>query len=178
MKTDARIKYTKFAIRNSFLELLRKFPVEKITVTEICRIAEINRATFYRYYENQYDLLSALENEMFDEIKTSSLEYKNDIDKLTEIIFTKFVEQKEVWTLLLSNHADLGFQNKIYSFFDEHFAKTENSKESELRYRFLLYGYSGIFNYWVKNGMKETPNDMAGYMAKFRHNLTEKSHTL
>lgn len=33
------------------------------------------------------------------------------------IRYTKFYEQKETWTLLLSDHADLGFQNKIYSFF-------------------------------------------------------------
>lgn len=73
----------------------------------------------------------------------------------------------------MSDRADLGFQNKIYSFFDEYFAKTENSKESELRYRFLLYGYSGIFYYWVKKGMKESPKDMARYISKFRHNLTD-----
>lgn len=117
MKTNARIRYTKFAIRNAFLELLRKYSIEKVTVAEICRIAEINRATFYRYYDNQYDLLSNLENEMFEEIKSSLFECKNDIDMLTEQIFTKFVEKKEVWTLLLSDHADLGFQNKIYFFF-------------------------------------------------------------
>ena len=74
-------------IRRAFLELLGRLPVEKITVAEICRKAEINRATFYRYYENQYDLLSSLENEMFEEIKKSAFEYRNDIDKLTEIIF-------------------------------------------------------------------------------------------
>lgn len=174
MKTDARIRYTKFAIRNAFLELLRKYPIEKVTVAEICRIAELNRATFYRYYDNQYDLLSNLENEMFEEIKSSLFECKNDIDMLTERIFTKFVEQKEVWTLLLSDHADLGFQNKIYSFFDEHFAKNATSKESELRYRFLLYGYSGIFDYWVQNGMQETPQEMAEYVGRFRHDLIDK----
>lgn len=171
MKTDARIRYTKFAIRNAFLELLKKYPIEKITVADICRIAEINRATFYRYYENPYDLLSALENEMFAEIKQSSYEYKNDIDKLTENIFTKFYEQKETWTLLLSDHADLGFQNKIYSFFNEYFAKTTATKESELRYRFLLYGYSGIFNYWIQSGMQETPKEISSYIGKFRRNL-------
>lgn len=174
MKTDARIRYTKFAIRNAFLELLKKYPIEKVTVAEICRIAELNRATFYRYYDNQYDLLSNLENEMFEEIKSSLFECKNDIDMLTERIFTKFVEQKEVWTLLLSDHADLGFQNKIYSFFDEHFAKNATSKESELRYRFLLYGYSGIFDYWVQNGMQETPQEMAEYVGRFRHDLIDK----
>lgn len=174
MKTDARIKYTKLVIRNAFLDLLDGLSIEKITVAEICRKAEINRATFYRYYDNQYDLLSSLENEMFDEIKKSAFQYMGDIDKLTEIIFYKFSEQKEMWTLLLSDHADLGFLSKIYSFFDGLFSKDDSTKESELRYRFLLYGYSGIFDYWVKNGMKESPSDMARYVSKFRHDLTAK----
>lgn len=94
MKTDARVRYTKLTIRNAFLDLLKKYPVEQITVSEICRIAEINRATFYRYYENPYDLLSAQENEMFDEIQASALEYRDDIDKLTELIFIRFFEKK------------------------------------------------------------------------------------
>lgn len=174
MKTDARVRYTKQAIRNAFLELLKKFPVEKITVTEICHIAEINRATFYRYYESQYDLLSSLETEMFDEIKKSAYQYKNDIDKLTEIIFIKFSEQKELWSLLLSDHADLGFLSKIYAFFDEYFAKEGTSTESRLKYHFLLYGYSGIFNHWIKSGMKETPEEMAAFVSGFRHKLYDK----
>lgn len=174
MKTDARIRYTKQAIRNAFLEMLKKFPVEKITVTEICHIAEINRATFYRYYESQYDLLSSLETEMFDEIKKSAYQYKNDVDKLTEIIFIKFSEQKELWSLLLSDHADLGFLSKIYAFFDEYFAKEDTSTESRLKYHFLLYGYSGIFDHWIKSGMKETPEEMAAFVSGFRHKLYDK----
>ena len=173
MKTDARVRYTKLTIRNAFLDLLKKYPVEQITVSEICRIAEINRATFYRYYVNPYDLLSALENEMFDEIQASALEYRDDIDKLTELIFIRFFEKKEIWQLLLSDHGNLSFIGKIYHFFDDCFAKKETSKESELRYRFLLYGCSGIFDHWVKSGMKESPAEMAGYLSRFRHDLTD-----
>lgn len=74
---------------------------------------------------------------MFQEIKKSAYEYRNDIDMLTEIIFLKFYEQKDIWSLLLSDHADLGFLSKIYAFFDKYFAKTDSSTESELRYRFI-----------------------------------------
>lgn len=171
MKTDARIRYTKYAIRKAFLELLKKSHIEKITVTKICEKAEINRATFYRYYENQYDLLLSLENEMFEEIKRFLYENKKDIDKLTETIFTKFLEKKDIWTLLLSKNADSRFQSKLFDFFDEFFHKINNSKESELRYRFLLYGYSGIFDFWVKNGMKESPKEISHYLAKFHNDL-------
>lgn len=172
MTTDARTKYTKMVIRRAFLQLLQKQSIEKISVAEICRLAEINRATFYRHYENQYDLLSTLENEMLDEIKKSTYEYKDNIDQLTKTILNRLFEQKEMWTLLLSDHADLGFLSKIFAFFEEYLTKKYATKESELRYRFLLYGYSGIFDYWIKGGMKESPKEIAEYLSKFRYDLT------
>lgn len=173
MKTDRRVRYTQMVIRQAFLELLKTSPVEQVTVTEICRLAEINRATFYRHYENQYDLLAHLESEMLNAIKNVAYECGNDIDKLTETILCNFYEQKETWTLLLSDHADLGFQSKIYSFFEVHFIKDKSSKESELKYRFLLYGYSGLIENWARNGMKEPPREMARYINALRHELIE-----
>lgn len=50
MKTDARVRYTRMRIREAFFECLEKKPINKITVKEICDIAEINRATFYTHY--------------------------------------------------------------------------------------------------------------------------------
>lgn len=44
-------------IRESFIQLLKEQPVSKITVTKICEMAEINRATFYKYYNDAFDLL-------------------------------------------------------------------------------------------------------------------------
>lgn len=73
--------------------------------------------------------------------------------------------------LLLSDHADLGFQSKIYSFFEGHFVKDGTSKERELKYRFLLYGYSGLIGNWAKSGMKEAPEEMAGYINALRHEM-------
>lgn len=174
MKTDRRIKYTQTVIRQAFLQLLRASTVEKIKVSEICRLADINRATFYRHYENQYDLLACLENEMFNEIKKSAYECRNDIDKLTETILCRFYEQKETWTLLLSDHADLGFQAKIYNFFEEHFIKGEHSKEKEMKYQFLLYGYSGLIDRWAKGGMKEAPEKMAACINALRHEMLQR----
>ena len=45
-KEDRRVRYTKQAIRDGFLTLLSRKPIEKISVTEICREADINRGTF------------------------------------------------------------------------------------------------------------------------------------
>ena len=70
---DRRTKYTKTIIKDTFLNLLENKDITNITVTEICKEADINRATFYRYYIDIYDLLTKVEEEFTDELKSSSL---------------------------------------------------------------------------------------------------------
>ena len=59
-KTDARVRYTKNAIKEAFLSCLEEKPVNQITVKEICERAQLNRATFYAHYRDCYDLLGSL----------------------------------------------------------------------------------------------------------------------
>ena len=49
-KQDRRTRYTRQTIKDTFLELLKQKSFTKITVTEICKNAEINRGTFYLHY--------------------------------------------------------------------------------------------------------------------------------
>lgn len=70
-KTDARVRYTKNAIKEAFLSCLEEKSVNQITVKEICERAQLNRATFYAHYRDCYDLLGSLEEELlteFDEL--------------------------------------------------------------------------------------------------------------
>lgn len=65
-KTDARVRYTKRALKESFLTLLAEKPVNRITVKEVCELAELNRATFYAHYSDCFALLESIERELFD----------------------------------------------------------------------------------------------------------------
>ena len=49
-RTDRRTRYTRQAIKEILLEELKTKPYSKITVTEICKKAEMNRGTFYLHY--------------------------------------------------------------------------------------------------------------------------------
>ena len=49
-KQDRRTRYTRQTIKDTFLELLKQKSFTKITVTEVCKNAEINRGTFYIFY--------------------------------------------------------------------------------------------------------------------------------
>ena len=53
-KDDRRVKYSKMVIKDSFIQLLKEKPITKITIKEICALADINRATFYAHYTDTY----------------------------------------------------------------------------------------------------------------------------
>ena len=45
-KQDRRTRYTRQTIKDTFLELLKQKSFTKITVTEVCKNAEINRGAY------------------------------------------------------------------------------------------------------------------------------------
>lgn len=67
-KEDRRVKYTKMVLKESFLNLLEKKDISRITVKEICEDADINRATFYTHYTDVYDLQKKIEDEFLDNV--------------------------------------------------------------------------------------------------------------
>lgn len=65
---DLRKQRTKSSIINAFIQLRAKKPIEKITVKELAELAYINKATFYTYYQDIYDLSEQLEDEAITNI--------------------------------------------------------------------------------------------------------------
>ena len=60
---------TRSAIRVALTEMLAVKPIGKITVQELIDRANICRTTFYAHYEDIYDLLSEVENDILSEIR-------------------------------------------------------------------------------------------------------------
>ena len=63
-KTDRRTIYTTKLIKDACYEALQKKPIDQITVTQLCKAAEINRSTFYLHYMDA----RAVYEEMLDEV--------------------------------------------------------------------------------------------------------------
>lgn len=60
---DIRKEKTQSAIKNAFLELHARKALEKITIKELCTLAQINKSTFYSHYDDIYDLSDQLQRE-------------------------------------------------------------------------------------------------------------------
>jgi len=68
---DRRVVKTKKAIRNAFASLVTEKDFREITVSELAERAEINRKTFYNYYDGIYSVVEEIQNEILDLFDTA-----------------------------------------------------------------------------------------------------------
>ena len=61
---DKRIVKTKRSLKAAMTEMLGKEDFEHISITELCRKAEISRITFYSHSSDKYALLDDIFNDM------------------------------------------------------------------------------------------------------------------
>lgn len=67
-KEDLRIRRTKKGIKDAFLELLEKKSIDDITISEIAKIANVNRKTFYRHYPTKYQIVEDIINDALNDL--------------------------------------------------------------------------------------------------------------
>ena len=61
---DKRITKTKRALKSALLELLTTQAFDVISITELCKIANVSRITFYTHYKDKFALLDDIFNDM------------------------------------------------------------------------------------------------------------------
>ena len=92
---DLRVRKTIQGVKSAFEALICEKDYEKITVKELCDKAQINKKTFYHYYETLDTLLAELQSELAEgylkRIKGYAL--PDDLDKVNREFFLYSVEQ-------------------------------------------------------------------------------------
>ena len=101
---DKRIVKTKRTLKAAMIEMLSKEDFEHISITQLCRQADISRITFYSHYNDKYALL----DEMFDDMLKIGTEdyyrrqkennpsgrlaagYVNMMDSILELYYSRF----------------------------------------------------------------------------------------
>lgn len=83
---DRRARYTLRAIRCALYELMEEHPLEKIPVTRLCRLADVNRGTFYHYYRDVFDLYEQLEEEFLSAMRAILSAPDADINALLALM--------------------------------------------------------------------------------------------
>ena len=107
---------TKSIIRAKFAELLKENrELDKVTVTELVKRADINRTTFYNHYDSIYDIAKEFEAEIVKALieDNKPLNSLDDIYKYFDKIFDYLKFNEQTYHLLLSSSAPRSFLDKL-----------------------------------------------------------------
>ncbi|WP_206093429.1 TetR/AcrR family transcriptional regulator [Paenibacillus yonginensis] len=181
-KTDHRVRYTKMVIKESLLKLLTERSINKVTVTDICREANINRNTFYSHYANQFELLSTIENDLYEDIKQVVINSSNlkTPEKLSYELCKYIKANKTICEVLFSEHGDKALLERI--LYISHDLTIERWKQElkyfdqplfESWYTFTAHGSIAIIKKWVNSGLKESPSKIADFIDKATQSVSK-----
>lgn len=143
----------------AFWELYATRPIEKISVREITDRAGYNRATFYLYFHDVYELLEQIEDYVLDRVeylvdgqlaKGGELDFSDHMG----VILRMAQESREYTKVLLGDHGDPSFSKRfkdvIKPLVDRFVLPREGLGEQERRVlgEFYLSGLLAAIRTW------------------------------
>lgn len=171
-KPDRRVARTKKAIKNAFAELLSKKDISEITVTDIAEVADVNRKTFYNYYNSVYDIINEIENELvlaFDQV-LNNIDFKQEMqnpcgifEKLTSVMNRDFSFYSRL--MKMDHHANL--MQKLYVSLKD---KMKNSflhqtdieeQQLDIVVNYMISGMLSVYQSWFNSDRAQSIEELS-----------------
>lgn len=170
---------TKQLIQTSFIQILENKPFESITIGDITKTAKINRGTFYLHYQDKFDLLDQIEQQLFADIGShieelqsrylSTDTFEEEQEHLAAALFSSIERHSPILKIFLSAHGRAGFHIRFRDAFSEKVRVNIEKHESfsaalnvpiEYFLSFITSAFLGLIEQWIQNGLDKTPQEM------------------
>lgn len=159
MTETRRVRMTKALLQQALLELLETRALGKISVTELCAAADVNRSTFYVYYESIPQLLLEIENNALNQIPIAPdtptpAAHDRFLEMLTE--FFDYVQHNDrLFRILLLQWGSSNFSRRLVdAVLDKYHQKSiiANTLAAHYWYVYCVNGVVGLLREWIEQG--------------------------
>lgn len=156
--SDKRAEKTCLQLKSEMLRLLEKQPLHRITVAELCRACDVNRATFYHHFQDVFDLAEQMEDELLaqmGQVMEQLAQEQASPEEVSRRLSQFLLSQREPWALFLRCENNRRFYEKMDGMIMPYFEKRvreiylipEDFDPSRLQQilRFIASGYYSFF---------------------------------
>ena len=157
----------KYRLADAMKNCMKKMPVEKITVKEIVTECRTTRQTFYRNFQDKYDLI----NWYFDRILLESFQHMGEGKTAYEGLVNKFhyIEEEKLFFKAAFRNDDQNclrdhdFQLILRFYENQIQEKTKQPIPENLHFQLEMYCQGSVYmtTQWVLGDMKKRPEEMA-----------------
>ena len=157
----------KYRLAEAMKTCMKTMPVEKITVKESVAECGTTRQTFYRNFQDKYDLI----NWYFDRILLESFQHMGECKTAYEGLVNKFhyIEEEKLFFKAAFRNDDQNclrdhdFQLILKFYENQIQSKTKQSIPENLHFQLEMYCQGSVYmtTQWVLGDMKKRPEEMA-----------------
>ncbi|SDH52236.1 transcriptional regulator, TetR family [Planococcus glaciei] len=173
LKSDLRITKTKQALEEALLTLLQEKPLKSISITEICRLAKINRGTFYLHYGQIEDLFEEYYKEIMKDLTDSYQEPYRHADILntkklnpsTIRIFHHIETYKNFYRIVFSRTVPMSYYYLLFNQVQDLLKrdmelKLKSSVDPAMLSAYQANAILGLIIEWGRNDFQQPAEDM------------------
>ena len=186
---DLRIRRTHKFLQEAMIELITEQGFDAITVGDIAERAMINRATFYRHYQDKYDLVAKIFEETMNELvenmkpldKDTSQSEKKNLPEIWIQFFEHVAEHARLYRAMLGKNGSSWFAARMR----EHIIKIMLEQERQWKLQIepshqidpamppelpgmqLSHVLIGTIVWWLESEKNYTPRQMATWFHRF-----------
>ena len=160
VKNNRRRRESQEKIERAFIELLQTREIKDITVSDIIKMTELNRSTFYANYLDIYDLADKTRENLEKEFSNLFADYDYFNDRSGALKMFMHIRENQ---LFYKTYFKLCYDDKhLISIYDARRAEKEHMNRN-LKYHieFFRNGLNAIIKMWLAGGCAESPEEMA-----------------
>ncbi len=169
MKETRRVRMTKQMIKDAYLELVKKHPNKRLSVTDICKVADVNRSTFYMHYEDVNQLLSEIESDILDRIPNpvdmpDLSSYNDRFLGLLEDCFNYIRENKKLFSILSTKLDNGSFNKRLIDTVLKNYRQQNllsGTPFDKYIYIYCINGVMGLLREWLDEDFPINARQMA-----------------
>ncbi len=157
-KNNRRRQATRERIETLFVELLQTRELSQISVSDICKLADINRSTFYANYADIYELADTIRQRLETEVQAL---YGQPSPIYIGLDYTRLFRHIRDNQLFYSTYFKLGYDSRHQVDLGSISGKMD-VPEAQLSYHveFHKAGLNAIIKKWLASGCAEAPETM------------------
>ncbi len=165
VKNNKRRRESQEKIEKAFIELLQTREIKDITVSDIIKITELNRSTFYANYIDIFDLADKTREKLESDFGKLFADYDYFNEHTGALKMFRHIKENQIF---YKTYFKLCYDDKhLVSIYDiERAEKEQVSENIKYHMEFFRNGLNAIIKLWLAGGCQESPEEMADVLKK------------
>ncbi len=169
---------TQERIQEAFWQLYEKKSMQKITTTDIAKLACIHRNTFYRYYTSIYDLRDSLEQQLVELLVPYADEQMVNRQLSTKNVFLDILKTHKKRFMLAVQKDGPGFSEKyktmLFPILRKNFDETSGQAMDDFMIDYILSGSIALIVRFFQSPDDQDIDDLAARIIDYFNRVYTK----